>query len=57
MSGEVMFNEAFRPYLSEKPENALVHRGGHVQRYELIDDPKQGKPIFINKERWLADSR
>jgi type I restriction-modification system DNA methylase subunit len=57
MSGEVMFNEAFRPYLSENPENALVLRGGHVQRYELIDDPKQGTPIFINKERWLADSR
>ena len=57
MSGEVMFNEAFRPYLSENPENALVLRGGHVQRYELIDDPKQGTPIFINKEKWLADSR
>lgn len=57
MSGEVMFNEAFRPYLSENPENALKLRGGHVQRYELIDDPKQGTPIFINKEKWLADSR
>jgi hypothetical protein len=57
MSGEVMFNEAFRPYLSENPENALVLRGGHVQRYELFNDPKQGIPIFINKEKWLADSR
>ena len=51
MSGEVMFNEAFRPYLSENPENALVLRGGHVQRYELFDDPKQGTPIFIDKRK------
>lgn len=56
MSGEVVFNQTFRPYLSENPEHALVLRGGHVQRYELIDDPKQGTPVYIDKQRWLAAS-
>jgi hypothetical protein len=57
MSGEVVFNLAFRPYLTENSEHTLVLRGGHVQRYELIDDPRQGTPVYIDKERWLSDSR
>ncbi|HCQ22733.1 MAG: restriction endonuclease [Aphanizomenon flos-aquae LD13] len=57
MSGEIVFNESFKPYLTENPEHTLVLRGGHVQRYELIDDPKQGKPIYINQQLWLSKSR
>ena len=57
MSGEIVFNESFKPYLTENPEHTLVLRGGHVQRYELIDDPKQGTPIYINKQLWLSKSR
>ena len=57
MSGEIVFNQAFRPYLTENSEHTLVLRGGHVQRYELIDDPKQGKPIYINQQLWLSKSR
>ena len=57
MSGEVVFNKAFRPYLSDSPEHTLVLRGGHIQRYEVIDDPKQGTPVYIDKEQWLANSQ
>jgi hypothetical protein len=57
MSGEVVFNKAFRSYLSDNPEHTLVLRGGHIQRYEIIDDPKQGTPVYIDKDRWLADSQ
>ncbi len=57
MSGEIVFNQAFKPYLTENPEHTLVLRGGHVQRYELINDPKQGTPIYINKQLWLSKSR
>jgi hypothetical protein len=57
MIGEVIFNKAFRPYLSENPDHTLVLRGGHVQRYELIADPKQGAPVYIDKDRWLANSQ
>lgn len=57
MSGEIVFNEAFKPYLTDNPQDTLVLRGGHVQRYELIDDPKQGTPTYINKQLWLSKSR
>ncbi len=56
MSGEIMFNKQTHPYLSNNSEHALVLRGGHVQRYELIDDPKQGEPVYLDSEHFLADS-
>ena len=56
MSGEVVFNKAFRRYLSDDPKQVLVLRGGHVQRYELIDNPKQGSPVYIDLDKWLAHS-
>lgn len=56
MSGEVIFNEAFRPYLSDDSKKTLVLRGGHIQRYFILDDPKQGTPVYIDKEKWLLDS-
>ncbi|MFM6608718.1 MAG: Eco57I restriction-modification methylase domain-containing protein, partial [Dolichospermum sp.] len=57
MSGEIVFNKAFKPYLTNNPEHTLVLRGGHVQRYQLIDDPKQGTPTYINTQLWLSKSR
>ena len=57
MSGEIVFNQAFRPYLTEDPQDTLVLRGGHIQRYELIDDPKQGTPVYIKKNKWLENSQ
>ncbi len=56
MSGEVVFNETYRPYLSDDPQKTLVLRGGHIQRYFILDDPKQGTPVYIDKEKWLLDS-
>jgi hypothetical protein len=56
-SGEIVFNQSFRKYLSENPRYTLVLRGGHVQRYQLLDDPKQGTPVYIDREKYLADSR
>jgi hypothetical protein len=57
MSGEVVFNEQFRKYLSEDPSKTLVLRGGHVQRYELLDDPKQGSPIYIDIQKWMNSAK
>ena len=54
MSGEVVFNKSFRPYLSDNPQHTLVLRGGHIQRYEVIDDPKQGSPVYIDMKKWLG---
>ena len=56
MSGEIVFNQQFRPYLSTDPKHTLVLRGGHIQRYELINDPKQGEPVYIDKDLWLSNT-
>lgn len=55
-SGEIVFNAAFRKYLSSDSSFQLVLRGGHVQRYEIVDEPKQGEPVYIDVERYLGDA-
>lgn len=52
-SGEIVFNEAFREYLTDDARNALVLRGGHVQRYEIVDEVKQGEPVYIRRAAFL----
>jgi len=56
-SGEIVFNKAFRPYLTEDATQTLILRGSHVQRWEVVDEAKQGAPLYLRKERYVAASR
>ena len=57
MTGDVIFNQQFRKFLTDDPSKTLVLRGGHIQRYYLLEDPKQGSPVYIDLELWLRSSR
>ncbi len=52
-SGEIIFNAAFRPYLTGSPTGTLILRGSHVQRYEMVEDAKQGVPVYLRKDEYL----
>ena len=56
-SGEIVFNQQFRKYLTEDSAYALVLRGSHVQRYELADEAKQGTPVYLKKDLYLKDAK
>jgi Eco57I restriction-modification methylase len=56
-SGEIVFNQQFRKYLTEDASYTLVLRGSHVQRYDLADEAKQGEPVYIKKDLYLADAK
>jgi hypothetical protein len=56
-SGEIVFNQQFRKYLTEEARYTLVLRGSHVQRYELVDEAKQGEPVYIKKDLYLNEAR
>jgi hypothetical protein len=56
-SGEIVFNEQFRKYLTDQPNGTLILRGSHVQRWEIVDEAKQGEPVYLKKETYLRDSR
>ena len=56
-SGEIVFNESFRPYLTSERRGALILRGGNVQRYVIIAEPKQGEPIYLKVKQFLANRR
>jgi Eco57I restriction-modification methylase len=56
-SGEIVFNKAFRPYLTDDPTETLILRGSHVQRWEIVQDAKQGEPVYLRKARYLKDAR
>jgi Eco57I restriction-modification methylase len=51
--GEIMFNQQFKEFLSDTPIGEIVLRGAHIGRYEFYEKPKQGKPIYLNKTRFL----
>ncbi|GAC1624128.1 MAG: hypothetical protein NVS4B11_19330 [Ktedonobacteraceae bacterium] len=56
-SGEIVFNQQFRKYLTEDSSYTLILRGSHVQRYELVDEAKQGEPIYLKKDLYLKEAR
>ncbi|VXD22965.1 Genome sequencing data, contig C321 [Planktothrix serta PCC 8927] len=53
--GEIMFNKQFRTFLSDHPPGDLVLRGAHIGRYEFYDLPKQGEPVYLDKQCFLAE--
>ncbi len=55
-SGEIVFNKAFRKYLTTRPTDTLILRGSHVQRYEIVDQAKQGEPMYLRKAEYLREA-
>ena len=56
-SGEIVFNDQFRKYLTESPTGTLILRGSHVQRWEIVDEAKQGEPMYLKKQAYLKDAK
>jgi len=54
-AGELCDNRANAKYISDDSVGPLILRGGNVQRYELIDDPKQGKSRYLVRNLWLNE--
>lgn len=55
-SGEIVFNESFRKYMTSQPTDTLVLRGSHVQRYAIAEQAKQGEPVYLKRKLYLRDS-
>ena len=52
--GELMINHQFDPYLSDAKNGEEVIRGSHIGMYGLIK-PKQGEPLYFNREKYLSN--
>ncbi len=55
-SGEIVFNEQFRKYLTATPTGALILRESHVQRWEIADEAKQGEPVWLKRDAYLKSA-
>ncbi|MCA9996955.1 MAG: N-6 DNA methylase [Anaerolineales bacterium] len=51
--GEIMFNKQFQAFLQDSPPGEIVLRGAHIGRYEFYETPKQGTPVYLDKESFL----
>ncbi len=40
--------------LSPEPKGQIVLRGAHVNRYDFIEKPKQGIPMYLDAQRFLV---
>jgi hypothetical protein len=58
-SGEIIFNASTRPFMSKEAKSGyqLILRGSHVQRYEMVDEAKQGEPEYLSVKNYLSSSR
>jgi hypothetical protein len=54
-SGEIVFNESFRKYMTSQPTDTLVRRGSHI-RYAIAEQAKQGEPVYLKRKLYLQDS-
>ena len=55
-AGEMCDNRANARNISDDPEDGpMILRGGNIQRYELLDEPKQGIARYLKKGRWLTE--
>jgi type I restriction-modification system DNA methylase subunit len=53
--GEIMINKQFEKYLSNEPPGEIILRGANIGRYEFYEVPKQGSPVYLNKEKYLEE--
>lgn len=48
-----MINKQFERFLSNEPPGEIILRGANIGRYEFYEVPKQGSPVYLNKEKYL----
>ncbi|MGI6017157.1 MAG: Eco57I restriction-modification methylase domain-containing protein [Methanothrix sp.] len=53
--GEIMINKQFERYLSDEPPGEIILRGANIGRYEFYEVPKQGSPVYLDKEKYLEE--
>ncbi|MCK9565523.1 MAG: Eco57I restriction-modification methylase domain-containing protein, partial [Methanothrix sp.] len=53
--GEIMINKQFEKYLSNEPPGEIILRGANIGRYEFYEVPKQGSPVYLNKQKYLEE--
>jgi hypothetical protein len=57
LSGEIVFNQQFRRWLTDNPKHLLLVRGGNIGRYVYVLKPKQGQPVYLDWEGISATAR
>ncbi len=40
-------------FLTDEKKGQIVLRGGHINRYEFQEEPKQGEPMYLDVKRFL----
>ena len=50
--GEVNLT-AHSDFLTDEKRGQVVLRGGHINRYEFQEEPKQGEPMYLDVKRFL----
>ncbi len=53
--GEVMLNASNAHLTSDRPIGSRLLRGANVNRYVLLPEPKQGKPLYLNEDSFLLE--
>ena len=53
--GEVMLNASNAHLTSDRPIGSRLLRGANVNRYVLLAEPKQGKPLYLNENTFLRE--
>ena len=53
--GEVMLNASNAHLTSDRPIGSRLLRGANLNRYVLLPEPKQGKPLYLNENRFLRE--
>jgi type I restriction-modification system DNA methylase subunit len=51
--GEIMFNASNEELISAEEVGPRIFRGGNVNRYQLLQEAKQGEVVFLRFERYL----
>lgn len=51
-----MINKDFHPYLTEREHGEEIIRGAHISMFQIVE-PKQGDPLYLNKEKYLTSRR
>ena len=51
--GEIMFNASNEDLIVREKTGPRIYRGGNVNRYQLLDEAKQGEVVFLKYEKFL----
>jgi Eco57I restriction-modification methylase len=53
--GELMTNASNAHLTSDKPIGPLLLRGANINYYVLLNEPKQGEPLFLREKEYLTE--